>query len=147
MTNIFIPFVETKRKEAFNTCRKFGANTIGGEFRDEKEFTDFYNLAHSNSAYQKNCWLGGRLRAFIPYVENSDGTKLLHVVTNTTLGVDYWTPFYVGPAKTPLTVLKPGCAVAYLGVLPYKQNIVAGTSDPTAYKYGDWCDIDTCDDV
>ena len=35
---------------------------------------------------------------FIPYVENSDGTKLLHVVTNTTLGVDFWTPFYVGPA-------------------------------------------------
>ena len=34
--------------------------------------------------------------------------------------------------------------MAYLGWYPYKQNIVAGTSDPTAYMYGDWCDVASC---
>ena len=55
MANVFIPFIVTKRKDALNTCRKFGANTIGGELREEKEFREFYDLAHPNSAFEENC--------------------------------------------------------------------------------------------
>ena len=83
--NIFIPKIVTDQQEAFDTCKKIGSDTIGGEFSEEADFAKYYNSLHSNKVYKRNCWIGGRLRTFLPYKENTDGTKLVHIVKNTTL--------------------------------------------------------------
>ena len=139
--NIFIPIVVSNRQDAYKTCKKLGSESVGGEFLEEASYENFYKILYSNEIYKRNCWIGGRLRTILPYKENKDGTGLIHEIKNTSLGIDFWAPFSDIPSKYPRAVKNPGCLLAYFGIFPYKENLVAGFD---GYSLGSVCSWPSC---
>ena len=78
------------------------------EILTHEDYHDHYWLIRKHTAFKKEfktswkgeCWQGGRLRYFIPYVETDDATGFVHYYTGSKLEFPYWLDWYKGPDPT-----------------------------------------------
>ena len=125
--NAFLPIPELTKQEAIDLCKKFGEDVyVAGNFETKAEFDVYYEELRSNQKYLDSCGFydNGRIKTWLPYIQNNDSSTLVHEITRNSLLLDSKDKFYVdwysGPLKHPH---KNECTSAYFGLVPKYQNI------------------------
>ena len=125
----FIPVGGLSKADAVDLCHKFGANIgLAGEFNSEEDYAAYYKLVWSPQSKRfrdSDAFLNrGRVRIWLPYtLQTINGTnKVLHDVTGSEIGVDYW--YSEGHAEnTRLRNKGKDLLQAVMGIVPYKKNL------------------------
>ena len=125
--NAFLPIPELTKQEAIDLCKKFGEDVyIAGNFETKAEFDVYYEELKSNQKYLDSCGFydNGRIKTWLPYIQNNDSSSLVHEITRKSLLLDsndkFYVDWYSGPLKHPH---KNECTSAYFGLVPKYQNI------------------------
>ena len=86
------------------TCNKLEKGGLQPELLTHDDYDHFYEEVRNHSAYEAlvpqgegECWDGGRLRYWLPYIEKNDASGFLHHTTGAELGLPYWVYWYTGP--------------------------------------------------
>ena len=127
IVNIHVPFL--RFAEAVNSCNKFSAGSIIGDFQarytmynvnyliifqDLTDWESFYSISNNNPAVMSHCRTGGRYLHWLGYRATNfsqlSPEHFLHVGTNNTLAVEAWRP------KQPNGNSDPQCLISYMGL-------------------------------
>ena len=120
--NAFLPIPGLSKEDAVDLCHKLGREVfIAGEFSEHADYEYYYQGLYNNSWYRERCGLldNGRIKTWLPYKQNADGTALVHEKTGAELATKYYTDWYSGPAGYQDNM----CGAAYFGIVPYMMNI------------------------
>ena len=122
--NAFLPIPELTKQDALDLCRKLGQDVyIAGNFETKADFDVYYEALQADKKYVDNCGFydNGRIKTWLPYRQNNDGSKMIHDITRKSLMLDGKNKFYLAwYQKQPDKDL---CTSAYFGLVPKYQNI------------------------
>ena len=118
-----------ERQQSFagakNLCNKLEMNGLLPDILTHQDYHDLYHMLRHHTAFKEEylkgegeCWHGGRLLYYIPYIETDDATAFAHHLTGEILPLPYWVYWYPGPdhERAPITEDKRQVLVGYYGV-------------------------------
>ena len=118
-----------ERQQSFagakNLCNKLEINGLLPEILTHQDYHDLYEMLRNHTAFKKEylhgegeCWHGGRLLYFIPYIETDDASSFAHHITGEVLKLPYWVYWYPGPDqdRAPVSDDNRHVLVGYYGV-------------------------------
>lgn len=119
--NAFLPIRGLTKEEATNMCKRLRSDVvIAGNFKSREYFDEYYSNLFENKKYVEACghYDNGRIRTWLPYIPNDEGTALIHEKYGTELQ-DYFAEWYGGPNQSS----DGQCVAAYFGLVPKYENI------------------------
>ena len=120
--NAFLPIPELTKQDALDICQRLGQTvSIAGKFEDQESYDAFHASLLNNQKYVETCgyYDNGRLKTWLPYISNNEGTALIHENLNNELKQTYFAEWFDGPQRS--SVGK--CFSMYVGHVPKYESI------------------------